>query len=73
MPLAGGQGGRNLRVQLTLLQPEGAVYAHHITASPPGFEIPVASLNCVCQSTLISLINVEVGINVEGVQNFPNH
>ena len=24
-------------------------------------------------STLISLINVEVGINVEGVQNLPNH
>ena len=23
--------------------------------------------------THISLINVEVGINVEGVQNFPNH
>ena len=23
--------------------------------------------------TLISLINVEVGINVEGVQNLPNH
>ena len=22
----------------------GAVYAHHITASPPGFEIPAASL-----------------------------
>ena len=25
----------------------GADYAHHITASPPGFEIPVASLNMV--------------------------
>ena len=25
------------------------------------------------QITLISLINVEVGINVEGVQKFPNH
>ena len=25
MPLAGGQGGRNLRVQLTLLQPEGQI------------------------------------------------
>jgi hypothetical protein len=23
--------------------------------------------------TLISLINVEVGINVEGLQNMPNH
>ena len=26
-----------------------------------------------CGGTLISLINVEVGINVEGVQNLPNH
>ena len=25
----------------------GADYAHHITASPPGFEIPAASLNAV--------------------------
>ena len=50
MPLVGGQGGfypnRNLGVQLTLLQSRGggADYAHHITASPPGFENPVASL-----------------------------
>ena len=27
----------------------------------------------VCLYTLISLINVEVGINVEGAQNLPNH
>ena len=27
-----------------LLQPGGADYAHHITASPPGFENPAASL-----------------------------
>ena len=26
-----------------------------------------------CLTTLISLINVEVGINVEGVQKLPNH
>ena len=42
MPLAGGQGGlypfRNLGVQLTLFQPEGADYAHQITDSTPGFE-----------------------------------
>ena len=31
-------------VQLTLLQPGGADYAHHITASPTGFENPAASL-----------------------------
>ena len=44
MPLAGGQGGLNLGVQLTLLQPRGADYAHHITASPLGFENPAAAL-----------------------------
>jgi len=33
-----------LGVQLTLLQPGGADYAHHITASPPGFENPAAAL-----------------------------
>ena len=26
----------------------GADYAHHITASPPGLEIPAASLHIVC-------------------------
>ena len=36
---------RNLGVQLTLLQPGGADYAHHITASPPGFENPAAALD----------------------------
>ena len=49
MPLAGGQCGlqptRNLGVQLTLLQPGGVDYAHHITDSPPGFEKPAASLD----------------------------
>ena len=49
LPLVGGQGGlqptRNLGAQLTLLQPGGADYAHHITASPPGFENPAASLH----------------------------
>ena len=49
LPLVGGQGElyptRNFGVQLTLLQPGGgADYAHHITASPPGFENPAASL-----------------------------
>ena len=40
MPLATGwlQPTQNLCVQLTLLQPEGAVYDHHITACPSGFE-----------------------------------
>ena len=45
----GGPGGRlcppiNLGVQLTRFQPEGADYAHHITACPPGFENLMASL-----------------------------
>jgi hypothetical protein len=29
---------RNLEVLLTLFQPEGGDYVHHITASTPGFE-----------------------------------
>ena len=48
MPLAGGLGElsptRNLGVQVTLFQPGGADYAHHITACPPGFENLTASL-----------------------------
>ena len=40
MPLAGGLG-----VHLTLFQPRGADYAHHITDCPnPGFENLMASL-----------------------------
>ena len=39
MPLASG-----LRVHLTLFQPSGADYAHHITDCPPGFENLTASL-----------------------------
>ena len=42
MPRVDGQGG--VGVKLTLLQPGGADYAHLITASPPGFENPAASL-----------------------------
>ena len=45
LPAVGGQGGlRNLGAELTLLQPGVADYAHHITASPPGFENPAAAL-----------------------------
>ena len=44
----GEQGGRTpsqiLADQLTLFQPWGADYAHHITASPPGFQNPAAAL-----------------------------
>jgi hypothetical protein len=36
---------RNLGVQLTLFQPEGTDYAHHITACPPGFENLTAYLS----------------------------
>ena len=35
---------RNLGVLLTLFQPEGADYAHHITASTPRFEKLTTSL-----------------------------
>ena len=35
---------RNLGVQLTLFQPGGADYAHHITTCPPEFENLTASL-----------------------------
>ena len=45
MPLAGGQ--RNLGVQLTLFQPEGADYSQHITPCPPGFENLTTSLTFV--------------------------
>ena len=44
---ASGWATRNLGVQLTLLQPGGADYAQRITASPPGFENPAASLQFV--------------------------
>jgi hypothetical protein len=43
-----GAGGalapRNMGVLFTLFQPEGADYAHHITASTPGFENLTTSL-----------------------------
>ena len=42
MPLAGGQGG--LVSSVNPITTRGADYTHHITASPPGFENPAASL-----------------------------
>ena len=39
-----GWAGWALGVQLTLFQPRGADYAHHITDYPPGFENLTASL-----------------------------
>ena len=41
MPLSGGQGGLSVNPITT----RRADYALHITASPPGFENPAASLN----------------------------
>ena len=35
--------------------------------------ISMGATYCTFVPTLISLINVEVGINVEGVQKLPNH
>jgi hypothetical protein len=50
--VSGGAGGAwNLEVLLTLFQPDGADYVHHITASTPGFENLTTSLNwslCCC-------------------------
>ena len=49
MTLASGLGGlkntRNLGFQLTVFQPRGVDYAHHITACPPGFENLTTYLN----------------------------
>ena len=54
MPLVGGPT-RNLGAQLTLLQPGGEDFAHHNTASPPGFETPAAALNLVTLVLQLSL------------------
>ena len=35
----------------------GADYAHHITASPPGFEIPAASLYIIAAHLLATLLD----------------
>ena len=47
--VSGGAGGStpDLEVLLTLFQPEGADYVHHITASTPGFENLTTSLYVV--------------------------
>ena len=42
--LLAGVQPQNLGVLLTLFQPEGADYAHHITDSTPGFENLTTSL-----------------------------
>ena len=39
----------------------------------PGDEYLINYLLIFIRITLISLMNVEVGINVEGVQKLPNH
>ena len=43
----------------------GADYAHHITASPPGFENPAASLLCnnLLVRTLRELDNIITGLS----------
>ena len=45
MPLVGGQG--EFGSSVNPITTGGADYAHYITASPPGFENPVASLYVV--------------------------
>ena len=53
MPLAGGQSGLQPKLEFeSLVNPittRGADYTHHITASPPGFENPAASLHGTSQ------------------------
>ena len=44
LSLAGLLGPWNLEVLLTLFQPEGVDYVHHITASTPEFENLTTSL-----------------------------
>ena len=51
----------NLGVLLTLFQPEGADYAHHITASTPGFKNLTTSLDRESDS-LISHKNVATNV-----------
>ena len=50
MPLAGGQGGLahpDFGSSVNPITTRGADYAHHITASPPGFENPAAALHLI--------------------------
>ena len=47
LPLVGGQGGPDFGSSVNPFTTRGADYAHHITASPPGFENPAASLRNV--------------------------
>ena len=42
---------RNLEVLLSLFQPEGVDYVHHITASTPGFENLTTSLSLILEAT----------------------
>ena len=54
LPLVGGQGGHpEFGRSVNPITTRGAEYAHHITASPPGFEILAASL---CMDTRIKLL-----------------
>ena len=46
LPLVGGQGGQ-FGSSVNPITTRGADYAHHITASPPGFEKPAAALNTI--------------------------
>ena len=50
----GGAGGA-LEVLLTLFQPEGVDYVHHITASTPRFENLTTSLQSVSKSIFFCL------------------
>ena len=56
-------------VLLTLFQPEGADYAHHITASTPGFEnLKTALMHVLFQSqTICSRLASVIRSEIQGV------
>ena len=54
LPLVGGQGGLahpEFGSSVNPITTRGTDYAHHITASPPGFENPVAYLKKLGKTT----------------------
>ena len=57
LPLVGGQGGLpEFGSSVNPITTRGADYAHHITASPPRFENPAASLSHACTMQYLSCI-----------------
>ena len=58
LPLEGGQGGLSEFVSsVNPITTRGADFVHHITASPPGFENPAASLNMMAGRPISHSLN----------------